>query len=255
VAPATERDAARLFASVQFVNNLFDKLCIVWRPIIIRTRPIQEFPKVRLERERFEASTRGRIVRLLREQPRTVEELAAALDLTDNAVRPHLTALERDGYVWQTARRRNGPGKPAVVYSLASEADEALSRAYAPFLDAMLNVLADRLSPAELRAIMQQTGRRLAQGIPPAHGDLTTRAQSALAVLEQLGGGGRLEPIPDGIAIQGDGCPIGAVAGTHEMSCAAVASLVAAITGASVRDRCDRRERPRCRMELKARSR
>jgi predicted ArsR family transcriptional regulator len=241
--------------SVQFVNILFDKLCIVSQSVIIRTRPIQELWTVRPERQRFEASTRGRIVRLLRQQPRTVEELAAALDLTDNAVRPHLTALERDGYVRQSALRRDGPGKPAVIYSLASEADEALSRAYPPFLDAVLDVLADRMSPAELRAIMQQTGRRLAQGIPPAQGDLAARAQSALGVLEQLGGGGRLESIPDGIAIQGDGCPIGAVAGTHEMSCAAVASLVASITGASVRDRCDRRDRPRCRMELRARSR
>jgi predicted ArsR family transcriptional regulator len=102
---------------------------------------------------------------------------------------------------------------------------------------------------------LQQTGRRLAEGLPPAQGDLTARAQYALAVLEKLGGGGRVEPMPDGVAIQGDGCPIGAVAGSHEVSCAAVASLVASITGASVRDRCDRRDRPRCRMELRARSR
>jgi DeoR family transcriptional regulator, suf operon transcriptional repressor len=205
---------------------------------------------VRLERERFQASTRGQIVKLLRENPRTVEELASALALTDNAVRPHLTALERDGYVRQVALRRDGPGKPAVVYGLAIEADEALSRAYAPFLDALLNVLAERLPPAELRSVMQQTGRRLAHGLPAATGDLTSRAESALAVLEQLGGGGRIEAIEDGVAIQGAGCPIGAVVGKHELSCVAVAALVSALTGASVRERCDRRERPRCRMEL-----
>jgi DNA-binding transcriptional ArsR family regulator len=55
---------------------------------------------------------------------RTVEELAQALDLTDNGVRAHLTTLERDGIVRQRgslARRRPGwcgqspspaPGRP-----------------------------------------------------------------------------------------------------------------------------------------------
>ena len=37
--------------------------------------------------QRFFASTRGRIVALLRRESRTVDELAQALDLTDNAVR------------------------------------------------------------------------------------------------------------------------------------------------------------------------
>ena len=49
--------------------------------------------------ERFFASTRGRVTTLLRQGDRTVEELAQALGLTDNAVRAHLVTLERDGLV------------------------------------------------------------------------------------------------------------------------------------------------------------
>ena len=41
-------------------------------------------------KQRFFSSTRGRIVALLRRTSRTVDELAQALDLTDNAVRAHL---------------------------------------------------------------------------------------------------------------------------------------------------------------------
>ena len=40
--------------------------------------------------ERFFASTRGQVVARLRRTPETVNELAAALGLTDNAVRSHL---------------------------------------------------------------------------------------------------------------------------------------------------------------------
>ncbi len=61
---------------------------------------------------RFFASTRGKIVTLLRRASRTVDELAQALDLTDNAVRAHLATLERDGFVQQRGERR-GSGKPS----------------------------------------------------------------------------------------------------------------------------------------------
>jgi predicted ArsR family transcriptional regulator len=58
---------------------------------------------------RFFETTRGQIVGLLRRGRRTVEELARALGLTDNAVRNHLATLERDGLVRQDGVRR-GPG-------------------------------------------------------------------------------------------------------------------------------------------------
>jgi predicted ArsR family transcriptional regulator len=50
---------------------------------------------------RFLSSTRGQVVILLSRAVRTVEELAAALGVTDNAVRSHLSMLERDGLVRQ----------------------------------------------------------------------------------------------------------------------------------------------------------
>jgi predicted ArsR family transcriptional regulator len=48
--------------------------------------------------ERLLASTRGEIIALLR---RSVGEMAEELKLTDNAIRSHLAALERDGLVEQ----------------------------------------------------------------------------------------------------------------------------------------------------------
>ena len=53
-------------------------------------------------RARLMESTRGKILDLLRSKERTVNELAAALGLTDNAVRAHLLSLERDGLVHQS---------------------------------------------------------------------------------------------------------------------------------------------------------
>ena len=51
----------------------------------------------RQSNDRFWDSTRGRIIVLLRKGECSVNDLAKALDLTDNAVRAHLTALGRHG--------------------------------------------------------------------------------------------------------------------------------------------------------------
>ena len=97
----------------------------------------------------FAETTRGRIVTLLRRGQRSVEELAEALGVTDNAVRGQLTALERDGLVTAAGVRRSGTaGKPATVYALASGIDTLFSEAYAPVLAALLHELGDRLPPA-----------------------------------------------------------------------------------------------------------
>jgi predicted ArsR family transcriptional regulator len=50
--------------------------------------------KTKLDKRFFE-STRGQIVLLLRNSNKTVNDLAAALNLTDNAVRAHLLTLEQ----------------------------------------------------------------------------------------------------------------------------------------------------------------
>ncbi len=79
--------------------------------------------------QRFFATTRGQLILLLRRADQTVEELAQALQLTDNAVRAHLATLERDGLVEQQGMRRGG-GKPAFVYTLTAEAERLFPKAY-----------------------------------------------------------------------------------------------------------------------------
>src|SRR5688572_1849363 len=94
--------------------------------------------------ERFLDSTRGRVATLLRRGRRTVDELAVALGLTDNAVRSHLAALERDGLVRQGAVRR-GVGKPAYAYDLTPDAERLFPKAYGPVLRQVIDVLAERV--------------------------------------------------------------------------------------------------------------
>src|SRR5437763_12185091 len=94
---------------------------------------------------RLFASTRGKIVTLLRRASRTVEELVQALDLTENAVRAQLVALERDGLVQQSGKRRSN-SKPASLYTLTEAAEGLFPKAYGPVLRQLLEELNERLT-------------------------------------------------------------------------------------------------------------
>src|SRR5947208_7905390 len=96
-------------------------------------------------------TARGRVIALLRRGSSTVEELAAELGVTDNAVRAHLQLLEREGLLQATGTRQGpGAGKPATTYELSAHAESALSSAYAPVLTALLRTLAERMPPETL---------------------------------------------------------------------------------------------------------
>ena len=188
------------------------------------------------------------MVAMLRSAPRTVEELAAELGLTDNGVRQHLTVLERDGMVRHRGVRRGpGAGKPAAIYELHPQAEPLLSRAYAPVLATLLEVLADELPTQQARRMLRETGRRIAATFGGrAAGDLHARARAAAAVLTALGGAVEVEERRAGARLRGSACPLATASARSPHVCRAVESLVAEITGATVRECCERGEMPRC---------
>src|SRR6185437_13044547 len=97
-------------------------------------------------RARLMESTRGKILDLLRTKERTVNELAGALELTDNAVRAHLLSLERDGLVNQSGTQP-GTRKPHFAYELTEESEKLFPKAYDAILIHLLAVLKGRLVP------------------------------------------------------------------------------------------------------------
>jgi len=194
---------------------------------------------------RFFVSTRGKIVTLLRRASQTVEELAQALDLTDNAVRAQLMVLERDGLVQQRGSRR-GSSKPAYVYSLTAAAEELFPKAYGPVLRQLLETLNERLTAEEVEALMQATGRRLAAlwSVPP--GEVRTRLERAVEVLNELGGLAELERHNGAYVIQGYSCPLATVVPGHPEVCRLAASLLTELVGVPVQEHCDHGEKGRC---------
>jgi len=193
---------------------------------------------------------RGRIIALLRRGASTVEELAAALGVTDNAVRTHLQLLEREGVVSATGSRQGpGAGKPATTYAVAAEAEPSLSSAYAPVLAALIQALAERTSPDELDELLREVGRRLGPAEAKG-GSLDARVRAAAALLSSLGSEIDVERTPDGYLLRGHACPLAAVTRDEPHACHTVEEIVEAVVGVPVRECCDRTAGARCRFEI-----
>ncbi len=206
--------------------------------------------------EKFFESTRGQVVTLLRRSDRTVEELARALGLTDNGVRAHLAVLERDGIVRQrgSVRRASGGGKPAYVYELTREAENLFPKAYEPALGRLLDVLSERLGSEESEALLRSVGRRLAEE-HSMRADGTAdgahaRLESAVEVLNELGGLAELEEHDGTLVIRGYSCPLAGVTPEHPEVCRMAETLLTELAGVPVYEHCDRGDRPRCCFEV-----
>jgi predicted ArsR family transcriptional regulator len=197
------------------------------------------------ERE-YGATTRGQIVTLLRGGNRSVDELAAELGLTDNAVRVHLATLQREELVQSVGvRREGGVGKPAVVYAIAPSAQPMFSRAYAPVLSALLGELRAQSKPGALRRLLKRVGRRMALR-DSAGGALETRVRAGSDLLNALGGSTDVVREPHALVIRGHGCPLSEAVVACPETCSAVEQLLSEVIGESVVESCDRRGPPNC---------
>ncbi len=199
--------------------------------------------------QRFFASTRGQIITLLRRSSRTVDELAQALSLTDNAIRAHLVPLERDGMILQRGMRR-GSGKPAAVYALAPAAEQLFPKAYDPVLQQLLDVLSERIAADEVETLLREVGRRMAAQWRVPSGDLRARLGAAVEAFNELGGMAELEACDGHFCIDSYSCPFAAVVPGHPAVCSLAETLLSELVGVPVQKHCDDRGVPQCRFTV-----
>lgn len=226
-----------------FVNKSMDKLDL--------TR-IYRLPLSRMAtsswQQRILATTRGRVISLLRTGSMTVNDLAAALGLTDNAVRTHLAALERDSLVRQRGVRR-AVGKPAFVYELTAEADALFPKAYAPILARVLTRIREEKGEKGLETFLRSVGYETGE-VARVEGTLRQRIDAAVALLGELGGLVEVEEREHAYLLNGYSCPLREVVGNNPEACTLAEEIVAGVVSAEVRECCDRSDPPRCRFRI-----
>jgi predicted ArsR family transcriptional regulator len=205
--------------------------------------------KTKFDRRFFE-STRGQIVTLLHGSNRTVNELADALNLTDNAVRAHLLSLERDGLVEQTGMVK-GFRKPHFTYGLSHDARHLFPRSYDVLFNGLLDELKITMEPDELRSMLADLGRTIGRE-QQIEGPIGERLAKTVDVLKDLGGAAKISVDNERTAIKSDSCPFAESVIRHDEVCQIAESMVSEILGKPVREKCDRTGFPKCCFEIDA---
>lgn len=199
---------------------------------------------------RFFHTTRGQIILLLREKPRTVADLAEAQELTKNAVRAHLATLERDGLVHQIGEQA-GFRKPHFSYELTTEAGDLFSKAYGPVLNQVVAVMKDRLGVKQTESVFREVGHRMAPS--PVADDSSVfeeRLDQSLKSIEKLGGQASIVREEGKVFIRSAGCPLSAATSDHGEVCKMVETILSEIIGVPVEQTCRRESSPQCCFEI-----
>ncbi len=201
----------------------------------------------------FFESTRGRILGLLRAGIGTVEELSVQLEVTDNAVRSHLTSLERDGLI---ERRGMRPGlrKPHFAYALTTEAEQLFPKAYSTLFNQLLAVLKQKIAPQELENILREVAHSLAVGNTPEENEsIESRAQRAIATFESMGGAPILKSEDDKLLVySATSCPFDVSVSQHPEVCHLAETFLSEVTGLEVKEHCQKGKLPQCSFEIMA---
>ncbi|HSJ16251.1 MAG TPA: ArsR family transcriptional regulator [Longimicrobiales bacterium] len=197
-------------------------------------------------------ATRRRIIEQLRWEPLTISQLGERLELTASAVRVHVSALERQGFV-QRAGVARSTNRPAAIYELAPGVDELMCSAYVPFVATLLRAMSDSLESARVAALMHEVGRGLATSFSSPTGTLPERAHVASDLLNELGALTEVEADAGGLRIRGHDCPLAAAVTGSASVCRAMESFVSELVRAPVRECCERGGRPRCCFEIELR--
>jgi len=201
--------------------------------------------KTRLDGKFFE-TTRGQIVMRLRNASRSVNDLAADLGLTDNAIRANLMTLERDHLV-ESAGTVKTVRRPYVIYRLTDEARHLFPKSYDSLFNRLLDAVKNRFSPASITGLMHEVGKNIGSGADvPASADIDEKIAKTLSALEELGGAAVVERDDDKIWIKSQSCPFADAVAEHPEVCRMAEAMVEEMVGLPVEESCDRKHQPKC---------
>ena len=110
-------------------------------------------------------STRMEVLELLRRKGRcSAETIASDLGVTPNAVRQHLTNLERDGFV-VSHPERTGRGRPSLLFSLTERADSVFPKRYGQLATMVLQEVQEMGGPEALDEVFSRVAARHANAV------------------------------------------------------------------------------------------
>ena len=181
-------------------------------------------------------STRMEVLELIRRHgPRSAETIAAELEVTPNAVRQHLTNLERDGFV-VSHPERHSRGRPALLFALTERADSVFPKRYGQLATMVLREVEEVGGPAALDDIFARVAARHASAI---ESDLVGLDfdEKLSRVVDWIGRAGTLAEqteAPEGVKVTIHNCPFRNTALKFPQVCTITPQLISRLLGAAV---------------------
>ena len=186
-----------------------------------------------------------RVLAEIRHGPKTVEELAAALHLTSNAIRNQLRTLEEKRFV-QRRGSRAGVSKPSILYAITLTGQVQFSTLYLPVLTEFIQVAEGQCAGKQLVTFMRQTGKSLARHYPKPTGAFATRVAEGARLIHSFGGLMEVDRENGSLVLRSKACPLAALTAENSAACRVIEGLLSEYLSASVRTCCDVDTDPRC---------
>jgi predicted ArsR family transcriptional regulator len=204
----------------------------------------------------LDSKPQRRLMGLLRQDRTgiTVDRLAERLAVSRNAVRQHLTTLERDGFVQRGATRPT-KGRPEQLYQLTDKGLEQFPRRYSWFADLLIQTVKRASGAAGLRQAMTEMGQNAAAQIGAGNsGDsLQAKVNNLARVMTELGYEAEALTDRPQPTIEACNCLYHHVAAAHPEVCEFDLALLRGVTGAEVEhEECMVRGGTVCRFRFKA---
>ena len=181
-------------------------------------------------------STRMEVLELLRLKGRcSAETIATDLGITPNAIRQHLTNLERDGLVISHPEK-SGRGRPALMFELTERADSVFPKRYGQLATMVLQEVQEMGGPHALDEVFARVAQRHASAIEKDLEGLEfdAKMQRVVAWIGRAGTLAEQTPTAEGMKVTIHNCPFRNTALKFPQVCTITPQLISRLTGAAV---------------------
>ncbi|MEQ1601537.1 MAG: HTH domain-containing protein [Methylophilaceae bacterium] len=150
----------------------------------------------------------------------SIDEIAAQLEISRNAVNQHLVTLEKQQLVQEAALSSTG-GRPARSYTLTEQGVNHFPKQYAWFCNLLLSEFASELSTEALQQKMWNLGVKLADSLAPqfGHKEPAQKLAALVELMQSLGYQAQLEQLDDQQCIKAVNCVYHDLAQKHPEIC------------------------------------
>ncbi|HVS49676.1 MAG TPA: helix-turn-helix domain-containing protein [Candidatus Dormibacteraeota bacterium] len=181
-------------------------------------------------------STRMEVLELLRRKGRlSAETVASDLGVTPNAVRQHLSNLEREGFV-VSHPERSGRGRPSLLFSLTERADSVFPKRYGQLATMVLQEVQQMGGPEALDEVFSRVAARHADAIQPAlEGlDFDEKVRRVVVWIGRAGTLAEQTETSEGVKVTIHNCPFRNTALKFPQVCTITPHLMSRLLGTAV---------------------